>query len=151
KLKVNRAQYTTIANEKGGVIDDLLIYKLDENEFFLVPNAGNKDTDYEWLTGIEGFDVEITDESDDYAVIALQGPNSREMVQKHTGEGSSGMRMFDAVQDSDLAGHSVFLSRSGYTGEDGCEIYMKPDSLGPLWKVFNEDGAAEGGLGARDT
>ncbi|QYA49230.1 glycine cleavage system aminomethyltransferase GcvT [Nosocomiicoccus ampullae] len=151
KLKVNRAQYTTIANEKGGVIDDLLIYKLDENEFFLVPNAGNKDTDYEWLIGIEGFDVEITDESDDYAVIAIQGPNSREMVQKHTDEDISEMKMFNAKQDIDLAGHTVLLSQSGYTGEDGFEIYMKPDSLEPLWKVFKEDGAAECGLGARDT
>lgn len=151
KLKVNRAQYTTIANEQGGVIDDLLIYKLDENEFFLVPNAGNKDIDYEWLTGIEGFDVEITDESDDYAVIAIQGPNSREMVQKHTNEDISEMKMFNAKQDINLAGHTVLLSQSGYTGEDGFEIYIKPDSLEPLWKVFKEDGAAECGLGARDT
>ena len=73
------------------------------------------------------------------------------MVQKHTDEDISEMKMFNAKQDIDLAGHTVLLSQSGYTGEDGFEIYMKPDSLEPLWKVFKEDGAAECGLGARDT
>ncbi|WP_040928346.1 glycine cleavage system aminomethyltransferase GcvT [Nosocomiicoccus massiliensis] len=151
KLKVNRAQYTTICNEDGGVIDDLLIYRLDDNTFFLVPNAGNKDTDYEWLTKIDGYDVEISDESDDYAVIAIQGPNSRAMVQKHVDEDLSEMKMFDAKQNVSLAGHDVLLSQSGYTGEDGFEIYMKPDSLEELWKLFKDDGATECGLGARDT
>ena len=112
KLKVNRAQYTTICNEDGGVIDDLLIYRLDDNTFFLVPNAGNKDTDYEWLTKIDGYDVEISDESDDYAVIAIQGPNSRAMVQKHVDEDLSEMKMFDAKQNVSLAGHDVLLSLS---------------------------------------
>ena len=151
KLKVNRAQYTTICNEDGGVIDDLLIYRLDDNTFFLVPNAGNKDTHYEWLTKIDGYDVEISDESDDYAVIAIQGPNSRAMVQKHVDEDLSEMKMFDAKQNVSLAGHDVLLSQSGYTGEDGFEIYCNSNDTVDIWNGFIDKGVVPCGLGARDT
>ena len=151
KLSLDKAQYTFICNEKGGVEDDLVIYKLADNDFLLIPNAANTDHDFEWLKNIEGFDAKIENVSSDYGQIAIQGPNARKMIQSLTDEDISEMGMFNFKQDVDVAGFNVLLSQSGYTGEDGFELYTKPEDVLPLWKKLKELGAYECGLGARDT
>lgn len=151
KLTDVKAHYTFLCNEQGGVIDDLVAYKLDEDEYILVVNAGNTDKDFEWLKSIEGFDVKVENVSPDYGQIAVQGPNAREMVQKHVEEDISGIKMFEFKQDFKVDGKDVILSQTGYTGEDGFEIYCKSEDTAALWKLFKEEGAVECGLGARDT
>lgn len=151
KLTDVKAQYTALANEQGGVIDDLVIYKLAENDYLLIPNAGNTVTDYEWLLAIEGFDAKVENVSADYGQVAVQGPNARALVQKFTESDLSELKMFNFITDAEVDGKSVIISQSGYTGEDGFELYCKPEDTVALWKLFVENGAVECGLGARDT
>lgn len=151
KLSLDKAQYTFICNEKGGVEDDLVIYKLAENDYLLVPNAANTEHDFEWLKKVDGFDVTVENVSSDYGQIAIQGPNARKLIQSLTDEDISEMGMFNFKQDVEVDGFNVILSQSGYTGEDGFELYTKPEDVLPLWKKFKELGAVECGLGARDT
>ena len=151
KLTDEKAHYTFLCNEKGGVIDDLVAYKIGEDEYLLVVNAGDTDTDFEWLNSIEGFDVKVENVSPEYGQIAVQGPNAREMVQKHVEEDISGIKMFGFKKNIAVDGKEVILSQSGYTGEDGFEIYCKSEDTLDLWKLFKEEGAVECGLGARDT
>ena len=119
KLTDVKAQYTAITNENGGVIDDLVVYKLQENEYLLIPNAGNTDTDFEWLKSIEGYDVTVENVSSDYGQLAIQGPNARALVQKFTETDLSDLKMFNFVTGAQVDGKDVIISQSGYTGEDG--------------------------------
>ncbi|CAD2075941.1 glycine cleavage system aminomethyltransferase GcvT [Phocicoccus pinnipedialis] len=151
KLSLDKAQYTFLCNEKGGVEDDLVIYKLADNDFLLVPNAANTDHDFDLLNGVEGFDAKVENVSSEYGQIAIQGPNSRKLIQSLTDEDISEMGMFNFKQDVEVAGFNVLLSQSGYTGEDGFELYTKPEDVLPLWKKLKALGAVECGLGARDT
>lgn len=151
KLTDVKAQYTTIANEKGGVIDDLVIYKLAENDYLMIPNAGNTDSDFAWLKAIEGYDAVVENVSADYGQLAVQGPNARALVQKFTETDLSGLKMFNFITDAQVDGKDVIISQSGYTGEDGFELYCKPEDTVDLWKLFVDNGALECGLGARDT
>lgn len=151
KLTDVKAQYTTIANEQGGVVDDLVVYKLADNEYLLIPNAGNTETDFEWLQAIEGFDATVENVSAEYGQLAIQGPNARALVQKFTESDLSELKMFNFITDAEVDGKPVIISQSGYTGEDGFEIYCKAEDTLALWKLFVDNGAVECGLGARDT
>lgn len=151
KLSDTKAQYTFLCNEHGGVIDDLVIYRLKKEEYLLVVNAGNTDKDYEWLSKIDGFDVAVTNVSSKYGQIAVQGPEARKLVQKVVHEDLSGMKLFTFKQNIDINGMKVILSQSGYTGEDGFEIYCSSEDTPALWKIFKDEGVLECGLGARDT
>lgn len=151
KLTDVKAHYTTITNEKGGVIDDLVIYKLADNDYLLIPNAGNTDGDFEWLKSVEGYNVTVENVSSEYGQLAVQGPNARALVQKFTDSDLSELKMFNFIKDGVVDGKEVIISQSGYTGEDGFELYCKPEDTLPLWKLFVENGAVECGLGARDT
>lgn len=151
KLTDVKAQYTALANEKGGVIDDLVIYKLADNEYLLIPNAGNTEEDFEWLKAIEGYDAVVENVSADYGQLAVQGPNARALVQKFTETDLSELKMFNFVTNAQVDGKEVIISQSGYTGEDGFELYCKPEDTLHLWKLFADNGAVECGLGARDT
>ncbi|GAB3071751.1 glycine cleavage system aminomethyltransferase GcvT [Salinicoccus sesuvii] len=151
KLTDIRAQYTMLCNEQGGVIDDLVIYKLEANKYLLVVNAGNTDKDFQWLQQISGYDVVVTNVSAEYGQIAVQGPKARDIVQQHVDEDISDMKMFRFRQNIDIAGCTVILSQSGYTGEDGFEIYCNADDTEKLWKVFTNSKVIQCGLGARDT
>ncbi|WP_344703088.1 glycine cleavage system aminomethyltransferase GcvT [Salinicoccus jeotgali] len=151
KLTDTKAQYTMLCNESGGVIDDLVIYKLEDEKYLLVVNAGNTDKDYEWLTSIKGYDATVKNVTSDYGQIAIQGPNAREIVQKHTDEDISEMKMFRFKKDVEIGGCNVILSQSGYTGEDGFEIYCDSSDTEKLWKLFVDEGVTECGLGSRDT
>lgn len=148
--------YTLMCYENGGVVDDLILYRFSEEDFFLVVNASNVDKDYAWiLENKEGFDVKVENVSKDYAQLALQGPKAQEILQKLTPEDLSTIKFFHFKDKVKVEGVECLVSRTGYTGEDGFEIYMNPDNIVELWKKILEVGAEEGakpiGLGARDT
>ncbi|MCR4570733.1 MAG: glycine cleavage system aminomethyltransferase GcvT [Bacteroidales bacterium] len=136
----------------GGTVDDLLVYKeYADDAFLLVINAANIDKDYEWLLrNAEGYEVGILNDSDNWGQVAVQGPASEEVVGKVLGMDLSGLVFYHFV-DSELYGKRAIISRTGYTGEDGFEIYATPDAIVDLWKTFLAAGVVPCGLGCRDT
>ncbi|MET3574779.1 glycine cleavage system aminomethyltransferase GcvT [Bhargavaea ullalensis] len=155
KLTEGRAQYTVMCNEKGGTVDDLLIYKMSGDKYFVVVNAANTEKDVNWMNEHAEGDVTITDVSPDYALLALQGPNAERILSKLTDEPLAEIKFFRFKEGVDIAGKKALVSRTGYTGEDGFEIYASPDSARALWKDLLQAGESDGlvpaGLGARDT
>ncbi|PYZ98601.1 glycine cleavage system protein T [Alteribacter lacisalsi] len=157
KLKVNGAQYTAMCYHEGGTVDDLVYYKREENDFLLVVNASNVDKDFDWLSSqAENFDnVEVVNVSDQFAQVAIQGPLAEEVLQKSTDTDLSEITFFKFRDQVDIGGMKALVSRTGYTGEDGFEIYCKPEDAAGLWNLLLETGEADGlkpcGLGARDT
>ncbi|WP_173916166.1 glycine cleavage system aminomethyltransferase GcvT [Halobacillus sp. Marseille-Q1614] len=157
KLEKGKAQYTIMCYEDGGTVDDLIVYMLDENNYLLVVNAANREKDVDWLKSHQEEKVTITDVSDDYVQLALQGPHAEKTLQQLTNEDLSSIKFFRFLQDVSFKGvkDKAIVSRTGYTGEDGFEIYL-PSASGPdLWQAILEAGAEYGvqpvGLGARDT
>ncbi|WP_186670576.1 glycine cleavage system aminomethyltransferase GcvT [Sporosarcina sp. BP05] len=155
KLKEGQAQYTAMCYDNGGTVDDLLIYKRGDNNYLLVVNASNIDKDLEWMNSHATDDVKIEDASSSYALLALQGPIAQEVLQTLTEEPLEDIKFFRFKENVDISGHQVLVSRTGYTGEDGFEIYGSPEAIVALWAVILKAGASEGvvpaGLGARDT
>lgn len=155
KLADGKAMYTIMCYPDGGTVDDLLVYKKADHDYLLVINASNIDKDVEWLQKhIEG-DVEVVNISDDVAQLALQGPLAEQTLQKLTAEDLNEIGFFGFKDDVELAGASALVSRTGYTGEDGFEIYLSPEDAPTLWSKILEAGQEDGvlpcGLGARDT
>ncbi len=155
KIAIGGAQYSAMCYENGGVVDDLLTYRLDDNRYLLCVNAANIEKDYDWMLAKAEGDVTITNKSDEYAQIALQGPLSEEVLQTLTDTDLQTIKYFKFQENVTVAGHSVLVSRSGYTGEDGFEIYGTPAAITDLWNKILEAGKDKGvvpaGLGARDT
>lgn len=153
RLKPGRAQYTVLCNEAGGIIDDLLVYA-EENGYLLVVNAGNQDRDFEWVRGRAGSDSEVSNIGRETALIGVQGPLAVEIVERLAGQDLKAIRYY-AFIDGAVAGIQARLSRTGYTGEDGFEIFCAPGDAGSVWKALLEAGREQGlkpaGLGARDT
>ena len=160
-LSPNSAQYSVMCNENGGIIDDFVVYRLGKEKFLVVFNASNREKDYNWLIrNTEGFNVKIEEVSDEVAMFAVQGPKAEKTLQKISTEDLSKIGRFKEGH-SHLAGVDVFLSRTGYTGEDGFEVFVwnatlsKPDNAVKLWKAILNAGETFGiepcGLGARDT
>jgi aminomethyltransferase len=160
-LSLNGAQYSVMCNEKGGILDDFVVYRLEAEKFLVVFNASNREKDYAWLVeNSAGFDVKIEDVSDDVSMFAVQGPNAEKTLQQISTEDLSKIVRFKCGR-SRLADVEVFLSRTGYTGEDGFEVFVwnaslsKPDNAVKLWNGILAAGKAFGiepcGLGARDT
>jgi aminomethyltransferase len=160
-LAPNSAQYSVMCTENGGIIDDFVFYRLEPEKFLVVPNASNREKDYKWLAeNSKGFNVKIEEVSDNVAMFAIQGPNAQKTLQKISTEDLSKIGRFKCGH-SRLAGIEVFLSRTGYTGEDGFEVFVwnaslaKPDNAIKLWNAILEAGKPLGiepcGLGARDT
>jgi aminomethyltransferase len=155
KLVDNQAQYTAMCYENGGTVDDLLIYRKSEHDYLLVINASNIDKDVDWLKQhlIDG--VEVTNVSDDMAQLAIQGPKAEEILQSLTKTTLNEIRFFRFQDEVNVAGVSSLVSRTGYTGEDGFEIYCSSTDAVTLWKEILEAGAEAGlvpcGLGSRDT
>ncbi|CAM4126861.1 glycine cleavage system protein T [Bacillus manliponensis] len=154
-LKVGGAQYTAMCYEDGGTVDDLLIYKRDEEDYLLVINASNIEKDYEWLAShVEG-NVTVTNVSPEIAQLAIQGPKAESILQKVTSEDLKEIKFFKFKDDVAIDGIPALVSRTGYTGEDGFEIYCKSEDAEKIWDKLLEVGAEDGlkacGLGARDT
>ncbi|ANM32074.1 glycine cleavage system protein T [Acidobacteria bacterium Mor1] len=155
KPKPGRAQYNALTTPEGGFVDDLLIYKIAADDLLLVINAGNTPKDLAWLQEQAGrFDVEVTDESADWCQLALQGPKAVSILERCTDVELAKLRYY-SFRRGDVAGASCIVSRTGYTGEDGFEVYGPADAAVGLWNAVMEAGAADGlqpvGLGARDT
>ncbi|PTG50699.1 glycine cleavage system aminomethyltransferase GcvT [Staphylococcus chromogenes] len=151
-LTTENAHYTTLCNEKGGVIDDLVAYKLDDKKYLLVVNAANTEKDFNWIQKQSNdFDVTVKNVSEEYGQLAIQGPNARDIIQKHVSEDVSQMKMFEFKQNVELFGKNVILSQSGYTGDDGFEIYCNSDDTTAIWDELLKEDVTPCGLGARDT
>ena len=161
KLQPGQGQYTILCNERGGAIDDLYAYRLDDAEFLLVVNASRIDADFAWLTrqwaAFAGGAVELRNRSDELAAVAAQGPKVAGFIDQCF---SAGARTAAALRKNDIArfsfaGRNVLVSRTGYTGEDGFEIVAEADIIEALWNKVLETGGPSGlkpaGLGARDT
>jgi aminomethyltransferase len=156
KLSINQAQYTAMCYPDGGTVDDLLVYKLENEKYLLVINAANIEKDYEWMKQHVKGEVTLQNISSDIAQLAIQGPKAESILQKLTQINLSEISVFHFVQHVKLDGITeVLVSRTGYTGEDGFELYLAADKAASLWEKLldagKEDGLKPCGLGARDT
>ena len=156
KAKVHQLVYSPMCYPDGGVVDDILIYKLAEDDYWLVVNAANTDKDYDWVLGnVSGYDVTVENISPQVAQIAIQGPAAQGILQKITPCDLSSIKFFWCLPDVEVAGRKALVSRTGYTGEDGFEIYCKPEDVRHIWDTLLAEGKDEGivpaGLGARDS
>jgi aminomethyltransferase len=149
KLEIGGAQYSVLCREDGGVLDDLFTYRLGADRYLTVTNAANHETDLAWFQGhTEGFEVTVTDAAASYAMLAVQGPQAREIVQVLAD--SPLPARFQAATRT-LRGRHVLVCGTGYTGEDGVELLCDPADAGELWDEVVRRGAVPAGLAARDT
>lgn len=152
KIAMNQTQYTTMCYEDGGVVDDLLIYRLGEEKYLLVVNAANIEKDVAWMESQAFGDTTITNDSENFGQLALQGPKAIEALQTLTDFTLTDVKPFHLAQNVDIAGYETLISRTGYTGEDGFEIYGTPETVVALWdKILASGEVVPCGLGARDT
>lgn len=153
KLLPGQAQYTLLCNEKGGIVDDVILYRLDEDAYWMVPNAANIEKDREWIRSRLKGRVTLQDQSLQTALIAVQGPKALEIVSGVLGRDLSGIASFHCQWVAFDQGE-VLVSRTGYTGEDGFELYLEAKHAPRLWDRLLEagrDALTPAGLGARDT
>ena len=154
RLAVGQGQYTFLLNERGGVIDDLIIYHIGDEEWLLVVNAAKIDEDFAWMRAHAAPGAVLENRSADYAGLAVQGPNAAEWFQKFVRGGCIAPQRNGIVR-TELGGVPLFIARTGYTGEDGFEIFCPAADAVQLWNDVLATGAAFGikpcGLGARDT
>lgn len=150
-----RVRYTLMCYENGGVVDDLVVCRISETKYLLVVNAANRQKDAEWIKAHLSGDVHFEDISDRVAQIALQGPKAPEILKKVAEEASIPQKYYTFVEKGMVGGISCLVSRTGYTGELGYELYCAPEDSGKLWDLLLEAGKEYGlipcGLGARDT
>lgn len=156
KLFNGKVQYSCLPNETGGIVDDLLVYRISETEYYLVVNASNIDKDWNWISGYnDEFGCEMTNESDGTSLLAVQGPNAQKVLQKLTELDLASMEYY-TFQIGRFAGvENVLISTTGYTGAGGFEIYFPNEVAETIWNKVFEAGEELGiqpiGLGARDT
>lgn len=155
KLVDGKAQYSCLPNNDGGIVDDLIVYKIADNHFMLVVNASNIEKDWNWISSHNDLGVEMINASDDYSLLAIQGPKAAEAMQSLTSIDLANMPYY-SFQIGDFAGlQNITISATGYTGSGGFEIYFKNEDAEAIWNKVFEAGAAFGikpiGLAARDT
>ncbi|WP_046174683.1 glycine cleavage system aminomethyltransferase GcvT [Domibacillus indicus] len=151
-LSKGRALYTAMCYEDGGTVDDLLVYKKAEDEWMLVVNAANIDKDMEWIKQHLASGVTAANLSEETALLAVQGPKAEEVLQELTKENLSAIRPFHFKDHVSIGGvNNVLLSRTGYTGEDGFELYVDAANAAVLWRRLAGENVTLCGLGARDT
>ena len=155
EIAVGRAKYSMICNKDGGIIDDLIVYRLGEDRFLVIANAGNRHPVVHALHDRKDeFAVIVDDQSDDWALIAVQGPKATGILQRLT-ETDLGPLKYYSIAAATFAGASAYLCRTGYTGEDGFEVLVPADEASHVWNAILAEGAADGliaaGLACRDT
>ena len=154
QLYEGRAQYSAMCYDSGGIVDDLLIYK-KVNGYMLVVNATNRKKDYQWLYSNLGKNVYLEDHSDEMSLIAIQGPKSRNILQRIVSSDLSDIAFYHFIEYERIAGTTAMIARTGYTGELGYEIYAKTNSIVLIWDALmdlgEKDGLVPTGLGCRDT
>lgn len=145
--------YGMMLHPDGGVVDDLLVYReFEPDHFLLVVNAANIDKDYEWiLAQTEGYDVKVVNDSDNWGQIAVQGPGAEKVVTEVLGLAEAAALTFYTYYEAQWNGHRMVVSRTGYTGEDGFELYTTCEDIKEIWKKLLDNGVAPCGLGCRDT
>jgi aminomethyltransferase len=155
KLVDGKVQYSCLPNNEGGIVDDLLVYRVSETEYILVVNASNIEKDWNWISSHNTFGVEMVNRSDEYSLLAVQGPKAILALQKLTSVTLADMPYY-SFKIGEMAGFSdIIISNTGYTGAGGFEIYVKNENALAMWNAIFEAGAEFGilpvGLGARDT
>ena len=150
-----QARYSPMCYPNGTTVDDLIVYKVHDDDYFIVVNAANKDKDFAWIRENISGDVIAEDVSDSYAQLALQGPNAQKILEKLTDPENIPQQYYTALFDREVGGMKCIVSRTGYTGEDGFELYLDADKAADMWRLLLETGKDDGlipcGLGARDT
>jgi aminomethyltransferase len=154
-LTIGKAQYSCMPNGKGGIVDDLIIYRIKEEQYLLVVNASNIEKDWNWISSHNDMGVEMRDLSDEYSLLAIQGPKAAEAMNSLTSVDLTRIPYY-TFEVADFAGiEHVIISATGYTGSGGFEIYCKNSEVEQVWKKVFEAGAEYGikpiGLAARDT
>ncbi|QCX79267.1 Aminomethyltransferase [Streptomyces sp. YIM 121038] len=154
-VSVGRARYTMICQQDGGILDDLIVYRLAETEYMVVANASNAQTVLDALTErAAGFDAEVRDDRDAYALIAVQGPESPGILKSLTDADLDGLKYYAGLPGT-VAGVPALIARTGYTGEDGFELFVQPQHAEKLWRALTDAGTPVGlvpcGLSCRDT
>mgnify|MGYP003498653397 CR=1 FL=1 len=154
-VEIGKAQYNCIPNGKGGIVDDLIIYRMEEEKYLLVVNASNIEKDWNWFTSNNDLGVEMVNASDDYSLLAIQGPKAIEAMQALAEVNLSEINYYNFVVANFAGFEDVIISATGYTGSGGFEIYAKNDQIKAIWDKVFEAGAEYGikpiGLAARDT
>lgn len=155
KLSPGKAQYSCMPNNDGGIVDDLIIYMISDDEYMLVVNASNIEKDWNWISSYNDLNVTMTNKSDDWSLLAIQGPKAVEAMQSLTSVDLSTIKFY-TFQIANFAGmENVIVSATGYTGSGGFEVYVKNEDAEELWNKVFEAGADFGikpiGLAARDT
>ncbi|KJD36180.1 glycine cleavage system protein T [Tamlana sedimentorum] len=155
KLTIGKAQYSCLPNDNGGIVDDLIVYRIKENTYLLVVNASNIEKDWNWISSKNDVDATMRDLSEDYSLLAIQGPKAVEAMQSLTSHDLASIKFYNFIV-GDFAGiEHVIISATGYTGSGGFEIYCKNSEVKQIWDKVFEAGADFGikpiGLAARDT
>ncbi len=151
KLTVGKAQYTCLPNDDGGIVDDLIVYKVEEERYLVVVNASNIEKDWNWISSKNDVGATMRDLSEDYSLLAIQGPNAVEKMQALSSHDLSAISFYNFIV-GDFAGiEYVIISATGYTGSGGFEIYCKNTEVKQIWDKVTEAGAKPIGLAARDT
>ena len=154
-LEIGRAQYTCLPNNEGGIVDDLIVYKMAEDEYMLVVNASNIDKDWEWITAHNDVNADIANISDDYSLLAIQGPKAIQSMQTLTDIELVDIKNYHFEVGTFAGIDNVIISATGYTGSGGFEIYCRNEDVERIWMKVFETGAFYGikpiGLAARDT
>jgi aminomethyltransferase len=155
KLTIGKVQYSCLPNGKGGIVDDLLVYKMNENTFLLVVNASNIKKDWEWIQKHNSADVEMINISDDTSLLAVQGPKATQAIQSLTEMNISDMKYYTFQKGTFAGKENILISTTGYTGSGGFEIYFKNEDAETIWNAIFEAGKdcniSPAGLAARDT
>ncbi|MDO5043875.1 MAG: glycine cleavage system aminomethyltransferase GcvT [Coriobacteriia bacterium] len=154
-LQATRIRYSVMTNEEGGALDDLIVYCFDDEKFMIVVNASNREADYEWLSSRITKDVKLEDKSDEYALIAIQGPQSKEVLSKICDPEQLPAKYYSFTENVEIHGVPCLISQTGYTGEFGYEIYCPASAVVGIWNLILKAGEEfdilPAGLGARDT
>lgn len=155
KLYDGKVQYACLPNEQGGIVDDLLVYRMDEKTYMLVVNASNIEKDWDWISKFNSFGVDMKNISDRTSLLAVQGPKAAQALQSLTDTDLSAMEYYTFVKGTLAGVDNVVISATGYTGAGGFELYFDNEHADKIWKAIFEAGAPFGiqpiGLGARDT
>ncbi|MFV9551116.1 glycine cleavage system aminomethyltransferase GcvT [Algibacter sp. PT7-4] len=155
KLTIGKAQYSCLPNDEGGIVDDLIIYKIKENTYLLVVNASNIEKDWNWISSKNNLGATMRDLSEDYSLLAIQGPKAIEAMQSLTSHDLSAIKFYNFEVGNFAGIENVIISATGYTGSGGFEIYCKNNEVKQIWDKVLQAGADFGikpiGLAARDT
>jgi len=154
-LTIGRAQYSCFPNEDGGIVDDLIVYKLGDDKYMLVVNASNIEKDWQWVNKHNSFGAELKNISDETSLFAVQGPNATKILQSICDQDLSTVKFYHFIQGAIGGIDNVIISATGYTGAGGFELYVSNEKAEQLWELVFKAGADHGilpiGLGARDT